>query len=285
MQQQNYNTQNTTPASTQGTPQPAKPVQPTAGSGGRTQQTPAAIPPPKQNPGYLNFTLRPVTKAWRTATFNSPLVGAAVLGGGLGLLGYHYAPKLSKFVNRITSPLFGGGQQEEDDQDDMPWSKADRRSFGLTLGGLGALGVLAGAFSTSSPGFGLLQYNPMSKTSSSNYITKNPLYKTANVLDSISLKDAADLIKSDPNLGLGTKLDSLALLNSFSTPPTTQITGGDIVGQAIATGKDAMVGGALGFVTAKALGLRNPSSTAILGAVANTLGIMPALGTSLIFGH
>lgn len=249
------------------------------------QQVPTNIPPPKQTEGWFPGTLRPVTKTWRALTFNSPLVGAAVLGGGLGLLGYHFAPKLSKLFNRITSPIFGG--KAEDENEEVPWSKSDRRDFGITLGSLGALGILAGSFSPDSPGYGVLQYDPMDKRESAgeNPI-HNPLHKEAvGLFDSISLGDAADLIKSDPNMDVGTKLDALSLLSSFDAPPTTQVNGGNIVGQAIATGKDAAFGGALGFLTAKAIGLPNPKSTAILGAISNTLGVMPALATSLIFGH
>ena len=178
-------------------------------------ETPQYIPPPKQTEGWLPGTLRPITKTWRTLTFNSPLVGAAVLGGGLGLLGYHFAPKLSKVFNRITSPIFGDKDTEDDDNENS-WSKADRRDFGITLGSLGALGILAGAFSPDSPGYGVLQYNPMEKqTNAGDTKVHNPLHKDASGLfDSISIADAADLVKADPNLSIGTKLDALSLLSS-----------------------------------------------------------------------
>ena len=72
------------------------------------------------------------------------------------------------------------------------------------------------------------------------------------------------------------KENALSLLGSIDTTGNDTITGGQLVGQAIATGKSAAAGAAVGFLTAKALGLPTPRSAAIVGAVSNTLG--PGLG-------
>ena len=216
--------------------------------------------------GKLDFTLERPVKTFRNLTFNSPLVGAGALGLLAGTLGYHYGDT----IDRLLSPKFGGGRYDDE------WDEDHRRKrkmfWGTNAGLLTALGFLATQYSPDRPWYGMKSYAPMD------------LKKQAS-FEGLSIADSSLLIHQNPLLTPQQKETSLALLQSFNAPPQTVITGTDLVGQAIGTGIDAAAGAAIGFITAKVLGLPNPKSTAILGAVNNTLGLGPALTLSTVFGQ
>lgn len=218
-----------------------------------------------KNTGFLSFNLERPVKIFRKATFNSPLVGAAALGLLVGGLGYHYGPTL----DRLLSPKFGGGNFYDGYSDEDITRR--KRFWGTGAGLLTALGFLATQYDARKPWAGFKEYAPMD------------LHKHAN-LPSLSIDDSTRLILQDNALDQSQKEVAISLLRSFDMPPKTQITGNDLVGQAISTGLSAATGAAVGFLTANALGLPNPKSTAILGAVANTAGGLPALTLSTIFG-
>ena len=224
----------------------------------------------KPEGGWLPKNLRPVNKAFRAATLGSPLVGAAAMAA-LGYLGgYHLSPK----IERILSPSFGADQYFETEEE----RKKRRKKWGIRLAALMGLGFLGTQFSPGRKNYGLLQYRPMGDD--------EPIQKEASgPYDHLTIGESAQLILNNPNLDDTMKANALTLLHSFDAPANTPINGGSLVGQAIGTGLSAMQGAAIGFLTANALGLPNPSSTAILGAVQSTLGTGAALSTSLIFGH
>lgn len=236
------------------------------------------LAPPPYTKGFLgDATLRKPAKLWRGLTLGSPLVGAALIGGGLAAAGWYGAP----WIQRVLAPKFGIDPDEYGWEDQsVAEQRAARKNSAWLLGGLGALAALAPYASWDAPGFGMLKYAPMGTPA------KAPMQKRESLgWSSLPINGAMNMILNNQEMSDRTKMNSLALLASFNAPPTTQITGNDLIGQAVGTGLSAATGAAVGFVTAKALGLPNPSSTAILGAVANTLGPVPALAGSLLLGH
>jgi hypothetical protein len=209
-----------------------------------------------------------LTKGLRIASLGSPLVGAAEVGA----LGWWLGNKYGHKIQRLVSPKSFKGDPDVDPDYDTPEERKERNSvWGWGLGGLGALAFLAANYRTNAWDKGMLTYSPMSKESSG--------------WDSLTLEDSKALIMSNPDLNYDQRMMSLSLLNTFNSSPTTPINGPTLVGQAIDTGLSAATGAAVGYLTANALGLPNPRSTAILGAVTNTLGVRPALTLSAIFGN
>ena len=229
--------------------------------------TGAYLDPSANIEGILNASPRTPIRLARALTLNSPLVGAAAIAGGLGLIGHRFGPE----IDRLLSPMFGGKKSRRSESEEEINER--RRMWGYTLAGIGGLGFLSTQFSTKAPGYGLLSYRPMGKEAS------RSMYNT------LSIQDSRDLILGSRDLSFDAKQNALSLLRTFDAPPTTHIGGGDVIGQAVATGISGMKGAAIGFITAKAPGLPNPSSTAILGAVANIAGVKPAMATSVIFGN
>lgn len=216
--------------------------------------------------GNLDFTLRTPVKIFRNLTFNSPLVGAGALGLLAGGIGYKLAP----YIDRILSPKFGGGRYYDDLSEDQ--RKKRKLLWGTGAGLLTAMGFLSTQYTPDRPWNGMKTYAPMT-------IPKHASF------DGLRLDDCSRLIMSNDDLTREQKENSLRLLNSFDAPPQTVVTGNNLVGQAIGSGITAATGAAVGFLTAKALGLPNPRSTAILGAVGSTLGVGPALTLSTVFGQ
>ena len=231
---------------------------------------------PGERSGLLNTNLKPVTKAWRAATFGQPLVGAAYAAAAMASAGYHFAPWFKKQFVRFVSPAMSEKDKKDLEAGDPPEGseedKSTRRTAAWVLGMLGGLTVLAANLRPGDKDYGLLHYEPMEKTGSGSY-------------SSLPLGQCIDMIRYDSKLEPYVKGQALNLLESFSAPPSQPVNGGDLVGQAIVTGQSAATGLGIGWLTAKVLGLPNPKSTAILGAVANTLGPWAALSTSLAFGH
>lgn len=233
----------------------------------KTTQTkdPAITSGPARTKGWMPNTLSWLTKGWRGVSLGSPLVGALEMGA----LGWWLGKKYGHTIPRLLSPRsFRGVAPDEYDH-------AARREMGntaaWTLGILAPLAVLAANYQPNAPGKGLLTYSPMSKDGSA--------------FGSLTLDDGRALIMGNSELTDTQKMLSMNLLNTFNAPPSATITGADLVGQAIATGQSAATGMAIGYLTANILGLPNPKSTAILGAVANTLGPRAALIGSTIFGQ
>lgn len=226
-------------------------------------------PPPSKDGFLTNTTLEGPTNFWRTITLNSPLIGAALLAGGGALAGWHLTP----VIDRVISPSFSDENNSGSEWDYMSdRERREKRKTNAIWGGLlGGMAALAPVVSPDAPYWGLWKYGPM--------------HKQTSMWNSIPIGAGIDMINNNKELSDAAKLNSLALLSSFNAPPTATVTGNDLVGQAIGTGISAAEGAAVGFLTAKVLGLSNPSSTAILGAVTNTLGVGPALAGSLIFGH
>lgn len=225
------------------------------------------VPGKEGTEGWAPGSLKWLTKGVRIASLGSPLIGAAELGA----LGWWLGNKYGHKIQRLVSPKSFSGDPDLDPEYDTPEERKDRnKAWGWGLGGLGALAFLAANYRPNEPGNGLLVYNPMTKEAS---------------LPALTLDDSRAMIMSNPGLDPAQRAMSMGLLNTFNAPPTTPITGTDLVGQAIDTGMSAAFGAAVGYLTANALGLPNPRSTAILGAVTNTMGVRPALALSAIFGR
>jgi len=234
--------------------------------------------PEKKTKGWLNFGLGGLNKAFRYATgggttegagiAGAPLIGVGLVGLGLGALGYHTGPWLERKIRRMVSPKFGG---DEDDDYETEEDREDARKFWMYgLGGAGALLTAALNADNTKPWYGFKHYPAMTKR--------------ANAWNDITLGQGMEML-SEAHMDPTVKAQSMLLLHSFNAPPATPITGNDLVGQAIATGQSAAAGMAVGYLTASVLGLPNPKSTAILGAVANVLGPKSALASSVVFGH
>ena len=218
------------------------------------------------------MTLSVPTKLWRVLSLNSPIVSSALAASALGLIGWYGAPLLK---NKLNEWLGGRGKALQYDTMFEDNDKDLRRAAAVALGISGAAIPIAANFSSDDPGYGLFQYSPLQPLK---------IEKDASGLPTLSLGAASQLIHDNPKLAPEMKMNALGLLESFNAPQTAQISGGDLVGQAIATGRSAATGAAIGYTTASILGLDNPKSAAIFGAVANTLGLAPALASSLIFG-
>ena len=245
--------------------------------------------PDKPRRGWLDFNLGGLTKAFRYATGGStedkkgipgaPLIGVGLTGLGLGALGYYAGPWIERVLRRTLSPKFGGKESDEDDDFNHPESEEHARKFWMWgIGGNGALIAAGLNLNSDRPWYGFKHYSPMYKASSA-------IPKKADAWNSMTLAESMRMIHDNPGLTPEMRMQAMQLLGSFDAPPSTTINGGDLVGQAIATGQSAASGMAVGYLTASLLGLPNPKSTAILGAVANTLGPSAALTASMVFGH
>jgi len=236
------------------------------------------------------------TLAWQVGTLGQPLIGAAYTAAALGFLGYKTAPWFTKQFARLASPMLSEDEKRELNTPDELKSPADvkkeRRTWAGVLAALGALGVIGLNYRPNAPDKGLFSYAPLEKAAPAPPaekpappagIPKTNSFPMAPGM--LPLGQCVDMINSNPNLEPYMKGQALTLLDSFNAPPMQPINGGNLVGQAIATGQSAATGLAVGWLTAKALGLPNPKSTAILGAVANTLGPWSAVATSLALGH
>ena len=244
------------------------------------------------SPGLLSgVNLKIPTLAWRAATFGQPLVGAAYVAAALGLAGYKAGPWLTRTLAKRLSPSLSGKPGDQLAEDLAQASAEDeseqRRTWGGILAALGALGTIGLNWRSGAPGNGLFSYAPMVSSARRGGAPVSGIAKTNSMPDlspSLPLGHCINQIYSNPELEPYVKEEALTLLHSFNSPPEQPINGGNLIGQAIATGQSAARGMAVGWLTAQALGLPNPRSTAILGAVANTLGPWSALATGLVLG-
>ena len=234
----------------------------------KTPEQIGVAPGPERTEGWMPKSLSWLTKGFRAISLGSPLVGAAEIGA----LGWWLGNKYGHKIQRLVSPKSFTGNPELDPDFDTEEERKDRNNvWGWGLGILGPLAFLAANYHPGAWDKGMLTYHPM---------TKN-----ASAFNSLSLDDSRAMIMSNPGLTDTQKMMSMGLLNTFNAQPAMPITGSTLVGQAIDTGISAATGAAVGYLTANALGLPNPRSTAILGAVTNTLGVRPALALSAIFGN
>jgi len=265
--------------------------------------------------GALSVDLRTPSLAWQALTLNQPLLGAAYTAAALGYLGYKTAPWFTKKFARLASPILSKDDKEVLEKPDHlkdPEERADeKKTWAGVLAALGALSVIGLNWRPDWPDKGMFSYSRMGPVTKAPEPAPKPpppaappaappptqtasaspapgVTKVSSMPDlggALPLDQCKDLINHNPMLEPYVKGQALALLDSFNAPPTQPINGGNLIGQAIATGQSAATGLAVGWLTAKALGLPNPKSTAILGAVANTLGPWSAVATSLALGR
>lgn len=250
--------------------------------------------------GLLDVGMKVPTLAWQVGTLGQPLIGAAYVAAALGYLGYKTGPWFTKKFARLTSPFLSAEERKElntpTEKKPAEDVKKERKTWAGVLAALGALGVIGLNYRPNAPDKGLFSYAPMhvppkESPPAANTTVSQPaagIPKNDNFpmpQGTLPLGQCVDMINSNPNLEPYMKGQALTLLDSFNAPPMQPINGGNLIGQAIVTGQSAATGLAVGWLTAKALGLPNPKSTAILGAVANTLGPWSAVATSLALGH
>ena len=88
-------------------------------------------------------------------------------------------------------------------------------------------------------------------------------------MQAIPLSTAKETILSHPTLTPMTKATSMEILNTF--PTQSEVTSKNIIDRAVSSGIDFLKGGAFGAITAHALGLPNPYSTALITGTLNTI--------------
>lgn len=221
----------------------------------------------------LDFSLDGIDNFLRTISFNSPLVKMGILGVPAFFLGRKLAPTatrlLSPNLNKLpeTAQMGVGALDSWDDMTDE-----DQRFTANTIGGLTAaafiLPTLVNNFDENKPWFGLKEFSPKSieKTESGfGAVSYNPF----TAMPTVPVQGAINYLQTNPVMAPPIQHASINLLQSF--PSNASVNNTDIVKQAVSTGKDALTGGALGFVTAKALGLPNPWVTAGIFASINSL--------------
>ena len=223
-----------------------------------------SVPPPIKKDGMFNWNFDKLDNVVRAATFNSPLVKMGLLGA----LGYFGGRKLAPTITRVISPHIPGVMKDsqgnpintadswstmnEKDQNDL------RNTMGWGLAGLLAAPTLLNNLNFKEPLWGLGQFSSkhLEKNNSAWAIPPDPFAEAP----TLPVNYARDVIMSSPDLKTEVKATALGVLDAF--PANAQVTSSSIIDKAIETGWDAVKGGAVGFVTAKALGLPNPLVTA-----------------------
>ncbi len=202
--------------------------------------------------GFLSgVTLEGPNKALRAVSMGSPLVRAALVGGA-GYLGTRLA---SPYLMKYTAPMLLGQNAE-----DLSEEERQELTKWLSIAG-GAVGLglpLASDIDPGQPWWGLKKFKPM--------IRKTESFDFNNEMDAIPLGYAKESILANPRISPMTKSTSLMMLNAFDAPASTPITFDDVVQGAVETGMSALKGGAVGFLTAKVLGLSKPMTAVGIGA-------------------
>lgn len=227
----------------------------------------------KDSRGLFGFNFDTLDNITRAISFNSPLAKALILGG----TGFIAAKKAAPVLSSILSPSL---RSTDRTFYDMP--KAEQKSLsnllGLTTAAALALPTVVNNFDKDSPWFGLKQfpekqsYNDFMSSLKKIFLNKqsNGLgFNPYDPMQAIPLSTAKDTILSHPTLTPMTKATSLGILNTF--PTNTQVTGKNIIDRAVSTGIDFLKGGAFGAITAYALGLPNPYSTAAITGTLNAI--------------
>lgn len=221
----------------------------------------------------LDFSLDGIDNFFRTISFNSPLVKMGILGVPAFFLGRKLAPAVTRLLSPNLSKLPDVAQEGLaglDSWEDMP--EEDQRFTANTIGGLTAaafvLPTLINNFDQNRPWLGFKEFTPkkLEKTESGfGAVNYNPFSN----MPTIPVQGAINYLQANPMMPPTIQNASINLLQAF--PTTANVSNTDIVNKAVSTGKDALAGGALGFVTAKALGLPNPWVTAGIFAGINSL--------------
>lgn len=220
----------------------------------------------KPNKGLFDTNLAALDDFIRAVSLNSPLIKM----GLLGVPAYYAGKALAKPLTRMLSPQLDKlkGVKRDDMSAIDPWqymSKEERESTASTMGSLLAAMVtiptLINNLDFDKEWWGLKSFSP-----------KDGIGKEGSALDypigmhdlfnppTINTSQALGVIQTSPLLTQPTRTAAVDLINSL--PPGVRVNHQDIVNTAVEQGKDALYGGALGFVTAKALGLPNPLVTA-----------------------
>jgi hypothetical protein len=217
--------------------------------------------------GLLSFNLDTADNLIRTVSLNSPLLKMLLLGAG----SYYAGKKLTPFAARLLSPALFKGQGSYDDMHPEE-QKALKKSIGLGLAAMTVLPTAINNFDKNSPWFG---YARFPEKESFHKFTNNWFRKTSSAfnpfddMQAIPLSMAKDTIMNHPTLTPMTKATSLDILNTFPSQDT--VTGKNIIDRAVSSGIDFIKGGAFGAITAHALGLPNPYSTALITGTLNTI--------------
>jgi hypothetical protein len=217
--------------------------------------------------GLLDFNFDTLDNTVRTVALNRPLLKMVLLGTGA----YYAGKKLTPYAARLLSPKLTQGQRNYDDMYPEE-QEALKKNIGLGAAALAILPTLVHNFDTKKPLWG---YARFPDKDSFHKFTKGWFQRTSSAFDpldpmqAIPLSMAKDTISNHPTLTPMTKATSLAILNTF--PANDVVTGKSVIDRAVSSGVDFIKGGAFGAITAYALGLPNPYSTALLTGTLNTI--------------
>lgn len=214
-----------------------------------------------------NWNLGKIDDTFRTITVN-PLIRSLMIGGLIGGGTWLAGP----MIGRLSRSMFGTPQQHDEYGNPVDITASDRRNLAL-LTGLGAAGLSAAvSFDSKRPFWSLWKY-PEKR---SPYATQ-PIQKKAYVYgreDLIPLSMAKETILGNPKLTNEMKARSLDVLNMFPEQKQS-VNSYDIVNKAVQTGLSGLTGYALGYVTASAIGLKDPAdagkAAGIMGVLSSTL--------------
>lgn len=209
-----------------------------------------------------NINLAKIDDFFRKISFNKPWVKALMFG----IPAYYGGKALAPLVATLLSPHLGKLDKRLGSEfaDMRP---EDQQFLRRVTGSMAA--ILAAAptvvsnidFTGSKPWLGLNNFAP--KTVEKEASMLPPMQP----FNSIPAYKAQNMLTQHPGLTPLTRMATSSLVGTF--PGNQQLTGGSIINRAIKTGYDAMAGGALGFLTAHALGLPNPLVTAGIAAGIN----------------
>ena len=217
--------------------------------------------------GLLDFNFDTLDNIIRTVSLNSPLLKMMLLGTGA----YYAGKKLTPYATRLLSPKLTQGQRGYDDMYPEE-QEALKKNIGIGAAALAVLPTLIHNFDTSKPLWGYAQFP---EKESFHKFTKGWFQRTSSAFDpmdpmhAIPLSMAKDTIINHPALTPMTKATSLDILNTF--PTNDVVTGKSVIDRAVSSGVDFIKGGAFGAITAYALGLPNPYSTALITGTLNTI--------------
>lgn len=217
--------------------------------------------------GLLDFNLDTLDNILRAVSLNSPLIKMALLGS----TAYFAGKKIAPYATRLLSPKLTKGQLSYDDMHPEE-QKQLNKNIGLASAAAAILPTLIHNFDTSKPLWGYFQFPE--KESFNKFTNNFFMPKTGSAFDimdpmnAIPLSMAKETIMGHPMLTPMTKATSMEILNTF--PNNDTVTGKNIIDRAVSSGIDFIKGGAIGAVTAFALGLPNPYSTALITGTLNT---------------
>lgn len=205
-----------------------------------------------------SINLGKIDDFFRKVSFNKPWVKALLLG----VPSYYAGKAAAPLVATLLSPHLGKIDKRlgSEFSDMLP---EDQKFLRKVTGSIAA--ILAASptivsnidFTGSKPYLGLNNFAP--KT-----VEKEASIFTQPLPNSLPAYRAQTILANHQGLTPLTRMATSSLVGTF--PGNQQLTGGAIIDRAIKTGYDAMAGGAIGFLTAHALGLPNPLVTAGIAA-------------------